>query len=211
MEQDLIAKGIISALFHRPERSKNWYYAHGGRLNRDDGTLEFPPTLREKALELMNKIEDVKAGRVKVDREMDELTLALGNPEHPGRCRGYEVVPWKYAFKGNLDSYRSRKRRKEREEDHWHQMMEQRLKEQDEKMQVEIEQRLAVTISKIAQTGALPEVPLDPVISPSARKSSCASTEVAPGACIEVAPGACIEGPEEPREIEGVPVDDNQQ
>jgi hypothetical protein len=90
-------------------------------------------------------------------------------------------------------------------------MMEQRLKEQDEKMQVEIEQRLAVTISKIAQTGALPEVPLDPVISPSARKSSCASTEVAPGACIEVAPGACIEGPEEPREIEGVPVDDNQQ
>jgi hypothetical protein len=120
-------------------------------------------------------------------------------------------VPWKYAFKGNLDSYRSRKRRKEREEDHWHQMMEQRLKEQDEKMQVEIERRLAVTISKIAQTGALPEVPLDPVISPSAQKSSCASTEVAPGACIEVAPGACTEGLEEPREIEGVPVDDNQQ
>jgi hypothetical protein len=124
----------------------------------------------------MNKIEDVKAGRLNVDREMDELTMALGNPEHRGRCRGYRVVPWKYAFKGNLDSYRSCKRRKEREEDHWRQMMEQRLKEQDEKMQVEIEQRLAVTISKIAQTRALPEVPLDPVISPSARKSSCAST-----------------------------------
>jgi hypothetical protein len=78
-------------------------------------------------------------------------------------------------------------------------------------MQVEIEQRLAVTISQIAQTGALPEVPLDPVISPSTRKSSCAFTEVAPGACIEVAPGACTEGPEESRAIEGVPVDDNQQ
>jgi hypothetical protein len=99
----------------------------------------------------MNKIEDVKAGRLKVDKEMDELTMALENLEHPGRCRGYGVVPWKYAFKGNLDSYRSRKRRKEREEDHWRQMMEQRLKEQDEKMQVEIEWRLAVTISKIAQ------------------------------------------------------------
>jgi hypothetical protein len=75
--------------------------------------------------------------------------------------------------------------------------MEQRLKEEEEeKMQVEIEWRLAVTISQIAQTGALPEVPLDPVISPPARKSSCASTEVAPGACIEVAPGACTEGPE---------------
>jgi hypothetical protein len=103
-------------------------------LNPDDGTLEFPPTLREKALELMNKIEDVKAGRLKVDREMDELTMALGNPEHPGRCRGYRVVSWKYAFKGNLDSYKSHKRRKERKEEHWRQMMEQRLKEQEEKM-----------------------------------------------------------------------------
>jgi hypothetical protein len=121
------------------------------------------------------------------------------------------VVSWKYAFKGNLDSYKSRKRRKEREEEHWRQMMEQRLKEQDEKMQVEIERRLAATISQIAQTGALPEVPLNPVISPSARKRSCASTEVAPGACIEVALGACTKGPEEPRAIEGVPVDDNQQ
>jgi hypothetical protein len=90
-------------------------------------------------------------------------------------------------------------------------MMEQRLKEQEEKMLVEIERRLAVTISQIAKTGALPEVPLDPVISPSARKSSCASTEVAPGACIEDTPGSYTEGPEEPRAIEGVPVDDNQQ
>jgi hypothetical protein len=57
----------------------------------------------------MNKIEDVKASRLKVDREMDELTMALGNPEHPGCCRGYRVVPWKYAFKGNLDSYKAAK------------------------------------------------------------------------------------------------------
>jgi hypothetical protein len=78
-------------------------------------------------------------------------------------------------------------------------------------MQIEIERRLAVTISQIAQTGALPEVPLDPAISPSTRKSSCASTEVAPGACIDVALGACIEGLEEPRANEGLPVDDNQQ
>jgi hypothetical protein len=90
-------------------------------------------------------------------------------------------------------------------------MMEQRLKEQEENMQVEIERQMVVTISQIAQTGALPEVPLDPVIRPSACKSSCVSTEVAPGACIEVAPGACTEGPEEPRAIEGVLVDDNQQ
>jgi hypothetical protein len=117
----------------------------------------------------------------------------------------------KYAFKENLNSYKSCKRRKEREEEHWRQMTEQRLKEQEEKMQVEIERRLAVTISQIAQTGALHEVPLDPVISPPACKSSCASIEVASGPCIEVALGACTEGPEEPRAIEGVPMDDNQQ
>jgi hypothetical protein len=66
----------------------------------------------------MKKVEDVKASRLKVDREMDELIMALGNPEHPGGCRGYGVVSWKYASKGNLDSYKSRKRRKEREEEH---------------------------------------------------------------------------------------------
>jgi hypothetical protein len=43
------------------------------------------------------------------------------------------VVPWKYAFKRNLDSYKSSKR-KERKEEHWCQMMEQRHKEQEEKM-----------------------------------------------------------------------------
>jgi hypothetical protein len=142
---------------------------------------------------------------------MDELTMALGNPEHPGCCRGYEVVPWKFASKGNLDSYKCHKRRREREEEHWHQMMEQKLKQQEEKMQEEIERRVAVTISLIVQSGALPEVPLDPVISPSARKSSCTSTEVARGAGIEVAPGACTEGLKEPRAIEGVQVVDNQQ
>jgi hypothetical protein len=110
MEQDLIAEGIISAVCHWPDRSKNWYYAHRGILNPDDGTLEFPPTLQEKALELMKKLEDVRAGRLKVDR--DELTIALGNPEHPGHCRVYGVVPWKYVFKGNLDSYKKLQKKK---------------------------------------------------------------------------------------------------
>jgi hypothetical protein len=203
MEQDLIAKGIISAVFHWPERSKNWYYVHGGRLNPDDGTLEFPPTLREKALELMKKIEDVKAGRLKVDKEMDELTMALGNLEHPRRCRGYGVVLWKYAFKGNLDSYKSRKRRKEHEEEHWHQMMGQRLKEQEEKMQVEIERGLELE--------HCPKYLWIPSLSLPLGKAVVLVLRLAPGACIEVTPGACTEGPEEMRAIEGVPVDDNQQ
>jgi hypothetical protein len=39
----------------------------------------------------MKKIEDVRDGRLKVDREMNELTMAFGNPKHLGCCRGYRV------------------------------------------------------------------------------------------------------------------------
>ena len=44
------------------------------------------------------------------ERERDELTYALGNPDHPGRTRGKSVVPWKYEFRDDIDSYRSRQR-----------------------------------------------------------------------------------------------------
>jgi hypothetical protein len=49
---------------------------------------------------------------LKVDREMDELTMALRNLEHPGRCRGCKVVPWKYAFKGNLEPQKKKRARR---------------------------------------------------------------------------------------------------
>jgi hypothetical protein len=96
-------------------------------LNLEVGTLEFPPTLREKALEILKIFEDVKEGRLKVDRDMDELTLELQFSEHPGRCRGYRVVTWKYAFKGNNDTYRRRRRRREHKEEQWFQMMKKAL------------------------------------------------------------------------------------
>jgi hypothetical protein len=95
---------------------KNWYYAHGGTINSEDGTLDYPPSLRETTLEILKILEDVRAGRVKVDREIDELTMALKNHEHPGWCRGFRVVPWKFGFRGDIATYRSRKRRREREE-----------------------------------------------------------------------------------------------
>jgi hypothetical protein len=57
-------------------------------------------------------------------------------------------------------------------------------------------------INEMAHSGELPQVPMDPIISPSSRNSSCASTEVPTG--------ACTEGPKKQRAIEGVQVDDNQ-
>jgi hypothetical protein len=50
-------------------------------------------------LTILKLIEDVRAGRVKVDREIDELTMALKNPEHSRCCKGFGVVPWKFSFR----------------------------------------------------------------------------------------------------------------
>jgi hypothetical protein len=110
---------------------KNWYYAHGGTINSEDGTLDYPPLLREVALEILKTIEHVRAGRVKVDKEIDELTMALKNLEQPGCCRGYGVVPWKLSFRGDIATYRSRRRRREREEEERRQEIEKRLKEHE--------------------------------------------------------------------------------
>jgi hypothetical protein len=115
--EDLLAQGTIPAVVDWPERVKNWYYAHGGTINSEDRTFDYPPSLRETALEILKILEDVRAGRVKVDREIDELAMALKNPEHPGRCRGFGVVPWKFGFRGDISTYRSRKRRRDRKEE----------------------------------------------------------------------------------------------
>jgi hypothetical protein len=37
MEEDLIARRIVSATFNWPVRAKYFYYAHGGTLNMEDG------------------------------------------------------------------------------------------------------------------------------------------------------------------------------
>jgi hypothetical protein len=131
-------------------------------------------------------IEDVRASRVKVDREIDKLTMALKNPEHPGRCRGFGVVPWKFDFRGDIATHRSHRRRREHEEEERWQELEKRLKEYEEKVTADIERRVAAAVNEMAPSGGLPLVRV-----PSTHKSSCASTAV----------------PEEQRAIEGVQVD----
>ena len=56
-------------------------------------------------------------GSFKSDREKDELTYALGTPEHTRRVRGMGVVPWKHGFSADIESYRSRSRKKAEQED----------------------------------------------------------------------------------------------
>jgi hypothetical protein len=71
--------------------------------------------------EIVRAISEVREGKFIPDRENDELTRALGNPEKPGRTRGFgPSVPWKSGFPEHIDTYRSRdrgKKRKEKEEE----------------------------------------------------------------------------------------------
>jgi hypothetical protein len=70
------------------------------------------------AQRLQDAIHAAAQGTFQLDREKDELTYALQNPEHPGRTRGKGVVSWKFGFKDYINSYRSRKRRNNEEREH---------------------------------------------------------------------------------------------
>nr|CAE02323.2 OSJNBb0112E13.5 [Oryza sativa Japonica Group]CAE03790.2 OSJNBa0063G07.14 [Oryza sativa Japonica Group] len=84
MEASLIERGIEPATANWPERSKFWYYAHGGTLNPADGSLVFGDQIREAARRLTDAVEASSQGTFRPDRDRDELTLALQTPEHPG-------------------------------------------------------------------------------------------------------------------------------
>ena len=76
----------------------------------EDGSFVTSDAIREAANKLDKALKAVSEGSFKPDREKDELTYALGTPEHTGRGMG--VVPWKHGFSGDIETYRSRHRRK---------------------------------------------------------------------------------------------------
>jgi hypothetical protein len=64
---------------------------------------------------------EADAGKIKVNRENDPLTLAIGNPEHPGRTRGKGTgVPWKEGFPQDNDPYRYKSRKRTTDQDAYH-------------------------------------------------------------------------------------------
>ena len=78
----------------------------------EDGSFVTSDAIREAADRLDVALKAVSEGSFKSDREKDELTYALGTPEHTGRVRGMGVVPWKHGFSGDIEMYRSLQRRK---------------------------------------------------------------------------------------------------
>src|SRR5512141_647236 len=107
MEASLLERGIEPATTKWPDRSKFWYYAHGGTLNLVDGSLVFSDQIHEAASRLTDAVEASSQDTFRPDREKDELSLALQTPEHPGRTRGKGVIPWKIGFKEDIHTYRS--------------------------------------------------------------------------------------------------------
>ena len=85
-------------------------------------------------------------GNIQSDRERDELTYTLGNPEHPGRTRGKGVVPWKYGFRDYPESYRSRQRRKNDEREHLRRL-EEWLMLHDQRLEEEVQRQVAIAMS----------------------------------------------------------------
>nr|AAT93955.1 putative polyprotein [Oryza sativa Japonica Group]AAT94015.1 putative polyprotein [Oryza sativa Japonica Group] len=174
MEASLIEKGIEPATANWPERSKFWYYAHGGTLNPADGSLVFGDQIREAARRLTDAVEASSQGTFRPDRDRDELTLALQTPEHPGRTRGKGVIPWKIGFKEDIHTYRSRMRSK-RDTEAKIADLEFRVSSYELNMQEEVARKVDERMA--AHRSHDPQLTIPPaMVSPSGNRSSCAST-----------------------------------
>ena len=110
MEQDLLDRGILPATMNWPERSRIWFYGHGGSLDPVIGVCIYGQNIQQAAQRPQEAIQAVAEGTFQSDRERDELTYAFGNLEYLDRTRGKSGVPWKYGFRNYIESYRSRQR-----------------------------------------------------------------------------------------------------
>jgi hypothetical protein len=63
-----------------------------------------------------------QSGEWQPNRDKDELTYALGNPEHSGWTRGYGSISWELAFPQDRETYRSHQRKKEEDRERLRQL-----------------------------------------------------------------------------------------
>ena len=64
-----------------------------GALDPKTGLVSQKASLKGAEQKILDAIEEARTGVFTPNREKDELTHALGNPEHPGRTRGKGVIP----------------------------------------------------------------------------------------------------------------------
>ena len=196
IEAQYLEKGITpEPLIGWTERTRLWFYAHGGKLDKAGKAMynkrhKDNPLLEKKEPslpieEIRKAVKDVEEGRFVPDREKDELTRALGNEEHKGRTRGTPgSKPWTVAFPPERKKYpdRSHLRRKEREAAEATQKEREAAQAQARIREVEDRLRRLEEVVVSQQSGQadrrLIEAAFDGNAGPSARKSSVASTEL---------------------------------
>ena len=116
-ENDLLDKGIELETINWPDHCRTWFFGAGGTLDPVSGKCVWTDEqMRIPVKRLQHYIDAAQQGTCVPDRENDELTMALGNPEHPGRTRGTPgSVPWKAGFPDS-GGYKSQERRKKMEQ-----------------------------------------------------------------------------------------------
>ena len=72
IEADLLAKGIPPFSIDWPERSKYWFFMHGGKLDPETGEAVVGETIRRVAQRLFDIIDASASGAFVPNREKDE-------------------------------------------------------------------------------------------------------------------------------------------
>ena len=69
-----------------PDRLRTWFFGVGGTLDPETGKCCWTDEqLATPITKLQKAIKEAQEGTFVPDRENDDLTQDLGNPEHPGR------------------------------------------------------------------------------------------------------------------------------
>nr|AAV85757.1 hypothetical protein [Oryza sativa Japonica Group]ABA92823.1 transposon protein, putative, CACTA, En/Spm sub-class [Oryza sativa Japonica Group] len=98
---------------HNP-RSRNWVRARTPAFTSEGDVVFKDQKLQEVAVKMKNIITQQQAWTFVPDRDWDELTYALGKPEHSGRVRGVSSkTSWKDGFKQDAHTYKKRDRYRE--------------------------------------------------------------------------------------------------
>ena len=84
-EKEMLDVGVTPETLRWPPRCRTWFYAHGGELDPKRGNVSTRASLKGANDAILVAIEEARLGVFQPSRENDELTRALGNPEHPGR------------------------------------------------------------------------------------------------------------------------------
>ena len=91
-ERDLLDKGIEPETMNWPDCCRTWFFGAGGTVDLVSGKCIWTNEQMDIPVsKLKHYIDAAQEGTFFPDREHDELTMALGNPEHPGRTRGTPV------------------------------------------------------------------------------------------------------------------------